>query len=729
MPSSIVVGKVLKIDAHPNADRLRVALVDVGKGRRWQIVCGASNLAVQQYVPVALPGTTLPNGATIKTTEIRDVASRGMVCSETELGIAKKSDGIMALDEATPGTTVTKLLGLDDDVLDLEIPPNRPDMLSVLGCAREYAALMNKRFMLPKWRVLPRGIVKNFRVSVESKEGCSFYGARRIDGVHVVSSPHWLQNRLRASGVRPINAVVDATNYVMVETGQPLHAFDGRAFPNGNIIVRQAKPKEVLRALDGINYALPSSAVVIANAERTLAIGGIMGSESSGIVQNTTSVVLEAAVFDPVLTRRTSKALRLQTEGSYRHERGTNPQVTLTALDRTATLIAELTGGAVLPGLATHGRVPQRTKTVSVSLERMNAMLSLRLTPSATVSLVKRSLSRVRSSQLTLTVTPPHWRNDLESEEDVIEEVARLHGYERLQKTYPVGPLRPSVVPPMLETERKLLDALVGFGGYEMKSYPWYSDRRCQEAGLSSAEHVVIANPFSADARLLRLHLHPNLLASAALASKARSVVFFVETGRVFRLTVPAPFEEDRLSFVVVGDDAYRLAKGYVNAGFASIGIPSEAVHFSPTLHPLGSGEKILAKSDVGVAMRLSDAERQRWKCKRETAFVELSLSALTALCRRQTYVPASPYPPVLRDLSFWIPASTSFAQVASVITAEPLCVSHTVFDVFEKEGKRALAVHLTFQATDRTLEAQDAERALHTISTNLTKRFHAEIR
>lgn len=728
LPQSVVVGKVLKIEPHPNADRLRIALVDIGKGRRWKIVCGAANLAVRQYVPVALPGATLPSGAVIKTAEIRGVASRGMICSEAELGIKKASEGIMVLDEAPLATPVARLLGLDEIMLDLEIPPNRPDMLSIIGCARDYAALTDKRFLQPKWKTFVRKPSRSMSVFIQAKDGCTLYSAQKIENINAAPTPQWMQRRLRASGIRPIHAIVDVTNYVMLETGQPLHAFDAEVFPNGRIIVRHARPGEKLLALDGTTYSLPETAVVIASSEKPVAIAGIMGGEETGVKNSTTAVVLEAAVFDPVLTRKTAKALKLQTESSYRFERTVNPVMTQMALDRASALIAEITGGTVLDGGASVGKTGATKRTIRLSLDRARTMLSLSITSSSAAKILKRAGHVIRVNAKTLVVTPPHWRVDIEREEDVLEELARLYGYARLQRTYFTAPARPGHAPMNYQAERMLVDVLVGFGAYETKLHPWYGERLAQDSGLAVSDHVKLANPLSADTGLMRLHLHLNLLRSASLAARANSMVFLLETGRVFRSS-KEPAEEDRASFVVVGADAYRRAKGFFQAAVEALGIPQRNLRMETVFHPLGTGEKVLGKEGIGHLIRLSEEELSRWKFRREVAFVELSLPALVAEMKPATFVPFSQYPPVLRDLSFWISPETLFADIVQAFKDVTTVTAYDVFDVFEKDGKRGIALHLTFQAPDRTLSAKEVDAKLQGLTDTLKKRFHATIR
>lgn len=735
IPDGVVVGSVLSVAPHPNADRLKVVSVSLGKGDPRQIVCGAPNIAAGQKVPVALPGTKLPNGVTIAEASIRGVRSSGMICAADELGLGDDHTGIIVLDtQATVGQAAARALGAGEIILELEVTPNRADCLSVLGCAREIAAVTKAKIRVPKFDRPDRSKLSSRQLAVQMQDraACPFYTARVIERIQVGPSPSWLRARLEAAGIRPINVVIDVTNYVMLDVGQPLHAFDARALPDRKIVVRRAKSGEQLHALDGKTYPLSPEILVIASSKAPIALAGIMGGEASGVQASTRDVVLESAVFDPLLVRKTSKKLGLISESSYRFERSVNPAMTVAALDAAATLLAKLAGGKVVRGRTVTGKIPRPPKPIALNLERVNYLLSLSLSSRAVVDLLKRDGARTSGTGKRLRVTPPVWRQDLAIEEDLIEEIGRLYGFPDLPLTHLMGTLRPAPLPPIWKLCDDLTSILAAAGGVELKNYPFYDGQLAARLALAKEQHLTVRNPLSREQELLRLELAPLVLKKAAMAVREESVLFLYEIGRCFAESGgPLPEESDHCALAATGPDAYRRLKGVLEHALDALGIPRTARSWEALSNQYGSGQRLLLHGHpAGGCVALSPARTAELKFRENAAVVELNLRPLSELRQERQYRHVIPFPPVRRDLAFWVPDSVTYDQVAAAIRgADPLLTEVELFDVFEKDRRRSLALHLTFQSPQRTLTAHEVETALERLREKLVRACGASIR
>ena len=436
LPATVVVGKVLEVKKHPNADRLRVTQVDCGEKESRTIVCGAPNVAVEKKVSVALPGTLLPDGTRIEVSAIRGVTSEGMLCAADELGLGSNHAGILILPEkAKIGERVDSVLP-SDTVYDVEVMPNRPDCLSVYGLAREIAAAEKKPLKKLPHPATIRG-KSPLKILLQDKKSCPFYSAQALTGVQVRPSPEWMQKRLLAAGIRPISAPVDITNYVMLEVGQPLHAFDARTIEGTTIVVRRAKAKESFLALDGVERVLEPTMLVIADVEKAVAIAGVMGGEHSGIQPDTKRVILESALFHSTSIYRTSRTLKLTSESSARFSRGVDAECVQLALSLATKLFVELCGAKPEGGPAVAGRLPRVTTPFSVNVRRMNALLGTQVSSSQMRTMLKRLGVFSTGAGDRLRVTPPSWRHDILIEEDIAEEVARSIGFNAIPRTIP----------------------------------------------------------------------------------------------------------------------------------------------------------------------------------------------------------------------------------------------------------------------------------------------------
>lgn len=731
LPSSVVVGTIVRIDPHPNADRLQVTSVDIGDGAVRQIVCGAKNIRKGQKVPVALPGTSLPNGITIAPAEIRGVASDGMLCAADELGLGSDHAGILVLPaSAKLGVPVGRVLAskANDVAIELEVTPNRPDMFSIRGVGREVAAL----FAIPFRPAAAHPTVKRgpvgVTVSVSAKKECPLYAVCRIDGVRVGASTPATQERLRAAGMRPVNAIVDLANLVMLETGQPFHAFD-TARVNGTLSVRRAAKGETLAALDGATYALAPNDLVIADARAPLVIAGIIGGQGSGVTEKTTSILLEAAVFAPATLRATSRRLGVTSDSAARFTRGVDASVTLSALAEVASRITRVSGGTIA-GTTVVGATSAKPHALRCDLPALERLIGT----TVPIARVRKGLTAlgmtVSGSKTTLLVTPPSWRSDIRIPEDVAEEIARMEGYDRLPQTLPSATLAPATLPDAYAVREKTRDALVVGGAYDTYTHAFYGEKLVANAGLPRERHVRIANPMSAEQSLLRMSALPLLLVAAAREARERESFALFEIGTCFVAAKgPLPEESTMLSVVVVGEDAYRRAKGLLHHAVRTLGMTDRAAT-SVRASAWGMGEEIAVDGKpAGTLALLSAGRRAAFKLQREAAVVEVDLRAWT-LPKPVRFSPTSAYPTIKRDLAFWVDESVHYATIEKVVSRHrPLLRSAELFDVFTKEGRVSYALHLTFGSSSKTLAAEDADAELARVSQDLVHHCAADIR
>ncbi|MDX1650368.1 MAG: phenylalanine--tRNA ligase subunit beta, partial [Myxococcota bacterium] len=475
---AVRVGHVLERRPHPDADRLSVCRVDVGEAEAVEIVCGAPNVAADQKVAVALPGVVLPDGTKIKRAKIRGVASRGMICSERELGLGDGHEGILVLPGSAPvGAPLSEVRPAGDTVLDLEITPNRGDWVSMLGMAREVRAHFGGTLTIPE-TAPPESdppTADAVEVEIRDAEGCPRYAARVVRGVRVGDSPPWLREHLEAAGLRPVNNVVDVTNLVMLELGQPLHAFDLDALRGRRIRVRSAQEGEKLETLDGQRRELRSEDLVIADGEGAIAVAGVMGGAESEVGPSTRNVLLESALFAPARVRRTARRLGLHSDASYRFERGVDPDGQARAADRAARLLAELAGGEVARGVveAEGAPPPLPPETIRLETARLNRLLGTDLADDAVAEILARvDVAADVEAAGVLACRPPRWRGDLHLPEDLVEEVARLHGYDRIASTLPHGALAGVGLPERRATREAVRDALCACGLAEVMTFP-----------------------------------------------------------------------------------------------------------------------------------------------------------------------------------------------------------------------------------------------------------------
>lgn len=749
--AGVLIGHVVERSQHPNADRLSVCLVDVGEPAPRTIVCGAPNVAAGQKVPVILPGASLPGGARIGEAKLRGVHSSGMICSEVELELGTDGEGIMILpDDCVPGTSFASAMGLDDVAIDFEVTPNRPDCLSVVGIAREVATLAQTALQLPVTDLQDPGppVVDCCRIDIDDPEGCPRYVARVIRGVQVGPSPAWLQNRLRSVGQRPINNVVDVTNFVMLELGQPLHAFDLKRLRENRIVVRRALADEHLQTLDGAEHKLNSEDLVIADGVGAVALAGIMGGANSEVDDGTTDILLESAYFDRRIVRRTASRLNLRTEASTRFERGGDVSMAPVASARAAALLAAITGGVIDHGCLDVYPAPRPEISIPLRPGRARRLLAADLGQGECRRVLEALGCQVDDGpEDELVVTVPTYRPDLEREIDLIEEVGRIHGYhevtgsDRLRGPIPVQP------PGEYELARSLRERLVGLGLDEIVTSSIVDDRWID---LADSPACRLANPPAEGVSQLRTSLVPGLLDVARRNFNQRQAgVALFEVGRVFTPTPGSlPQETLMISGLLAGDASASPWRGDRRAvdlldlkGILDV-LLGDKVTFTAaadtqTFLRSGQGASIEA-GDTSIGF-FGQAHRDlcgAFDVDREVFIFELK-GALVArqMSPDHVYTPLPKFPPIERDLAIVLDTGITAGQVLDVVRrVDPQLVEDAeIFDVYAGDqveaGKRSLALSLRLRSTSGTLEDRDADRVIDRILKRLGDAFEARLR
>jgi len=748
----IVVAQVMEAVQHPHADRLKVTQVDAGEGSLRQIVCGAQNYQVGDKVPCALPGTALPGGFTISETVMRKVESRGMLCSAAELGLPAGEDGLLILPADAPIGKPLKEMFDSDVLLELEVTPNRPDLLSHRGMARELATLLKtplKPLDLPARNV---GVAPTSSIQIDAPAACPHYTAVRITGVTVKDSPAWLKQRLESIGQRPINNIVDVTNYVLHELGQPLHAFDAAKL-SGGIVVRHAAEGEVFLALDASEHILTTDDLLIADASgRALALGGVMGGADSGVTEVTTDIVLESAYFTPSGIRRSSRRCALSSDSSYRFERGVDPAGVLAASALAVKLIVETAGGSAEVVTLTAGEAPVLTHPVALDVAKLNQLMgdSIPLTDAEAI------LSRLGLTKLAdATWEVPSFRADLQRHIDLVEEIARVHGLDKVPSRL-VGAFVPaSASDAAYDVDMLLRRRLAALGLYECQTIKLIAGHQVSDALMSrpllDGDLIRVKLPLSEDHAVMRPSLVPGLLASAVrnVSQQVKSLRFF-EMGRVFRNAGGGKArdqESDALAILLAGPtepfgwaQTERNADLYDLKAVLSALLGGREVRFAAKERPgfvLACDIKVEAQV-VGVFARLAAARERELDCTAPVYVAELDLAKLRKLLGGIQHVVDLPlFPGSSRDAAMELPLTTANAQIEAVIdkAAEPLLVGYECFDVFTDPSgaklaveRKSLAYRFHYRATERTLKSEEVDAAhqqlLAALSTQLGVKF-----
>jgi len=757
----VVVAEILSIRRHPNADRL--SLVEAKTDQEsYSIVCGATNIKQGQKVPLALVGARLPNGVEIKRSKIRGVLSEGMLCSEIELALGQDASGIMILSPRLPlGAGLGEALGLKDTVLDISITPNRPDCLCVIGVAREIAALTQQKVEYPPVSLTDRGeeIHQKTSVTILDQDLCPRYVARMIEGVKIGPSPHWVGDRLEKVGVRSINNVVDVTNYVMMEYGQPLHAFDFRFLEEGRIVVRRAKEGEAFVTLDGVSRALDGEMLMICDGVKPVAIAGVMGGLNSEIKDDTTTVLLESAYFDPAGNRRTSKKLGLETEAAYRFGRGIDYGGCVSAANRAAQLIQEWAGGRVVEGVVDVYPTPIRPEPIRLRTKRVHQILGTEISTKEAKNYLERLELEVREEKEDiLVVMPATFRGDLEREIDLIEEVARLNGYDRIPITLPTGPPSPEKRSKEFLMERKAIDLLNIHGYYEVITYgftsPAFGDRIGLPPDDPRRKSLRILNPLAEDFSIMRTSLVPGLMETVQynLSRKNANLKLF-ELKKVFlpQEGERLPREVKFLAGLAMGFDRgphwafpqrpvdFYDIKGCVEDLLDGLQIKeakfdkAEDVSY---LHPGKASKVVVGQEVLGVLGEIHPEVLGHYDVRGKGYLFEMDFSKMVKWAgegRRFQILPK--FPAVERDLSVVVDKAMEAERVMEAIRTfrQPYVEEVTLFDIYQEppipEGKKGISYRIRYQANDRTLTDEEVNQYHEKILFKLREVFPLDLR
>ncbi|MDD2422074.1 MAG: phenylalanine--tRNA ligase subunit beta [Heliobacteriaceae bacterium] len=769
----VVVGLVRAVEKHPGAERLWVCRVDPGTGE-LPVVTGAENVRPGQKVPVALVGASLPNGLVIREAEIRSVRSAGMLCSAAELALDEKTvapedrQGILVLPpDAVVGQPVAVALGLADPVMELELTPNRADCLAVVNVAREVAAITGQPLTLPVVTVREEGTGmtgNQVKVTIEDGELCSRYAARLFTDLQPGPSPAWMQQRLRSAGMRPINNIVDITNYVMLEWGHPLHAFDCDTVKDGHIIVRRARKGEKLVTLDGQERELNPENLVIADPEKAIALAGVMGGAATEITPDTRVILLEAAHFQPASVRRTARQVGLRSEASQRFEKGVNIATVTLAMDRVAQLIEQLGVAKVVPGYVDVYRRQWQPERIPFRVSRINALLGTALPSGEMANLFQRLGFKVTwdagEPGETGVVVAPTYRADLTGEHDLAEEVARLYGYDRIPTTLPVGrTTHGQRTWPQLCRE-KIVNTLVGCGLREVITFSFINPRHLDRLGLFSGEQkdkvVPVFNPLSEEQGVLRPTILPGLLEVAARNENRRVAdVAVFELGATFQAKAlplnELPVEKWRVAVLVTGrgpghwqrpslDYDFYYLKGVAEKLFTVLkinGVAWEPSVAYPFLHP-GRAARVSAGNGafLGYVGEMHPAVVEAYGLAGRPVVMELDVRCLIALAQAKAdYKPLPRFPSTDRDMAMLLPDTVPAGRVDQVIAAVggELVERWRLFDVYKgvqiPAGFHSLAYTIRYQAADRTLTDEEVNAAHEAIKQALATMLGAEFR
>ncbi|WP_350344406.1 phenylalanine--tRNA ligase subunit beta [Proteinivorax tanatarense] len=748
----VLVVEIKEISSHPDADKLSITEVSDGK-ETYQIVCGADNIEVGQKVPLATVGTVLPGNFKIKKSKIRGIESFGMLCSAQELKLdIAAEDGILILPSQTQiGTTIEEALELKDFIFELDLTPNRGDCLSMLGVAKEIAAITGANFKKPS-QLEDKKEVKDLEVILQTNN-CRSYVAQAFDNIIVKPSPIWLQIRLLKAGVRPINNIVDISNYVMLETGQPLHCFDQEAISTSKIVVKEAGEDFKLATLDNEQRDVGSGTLLITDSEKALAIAGVIGGLDSEVKDYSNKVVLESAYFDPTLVRRSAKQLGVKTDASARFEKGVDPQRVQFAANRATKLLAEICG-ATPQGRILTGDFSVAQHTIKVDVAEINAKLGLNLTCQEIVDIFKRLECQVEGDE-DLTVTPPTYRVDLQQPVDLVEEVARIFGYNKIPTSLPSMETTVGAKDIGSKLVDKIKDTLAGLGVFETMTYPFISKEDYRKTNMEWESSIKIANPLSENESLMRTSMLPSIL-SSVLHNQKHSIegIEIFEVGKVYQAkTVPLkehPKEDNILAIAISSETNYQHwykgksikkdfyhAKGILEDLFSSLNIVKWklAPASSYSYHPNKSGDIIVDGDILGTIGEIHPEISDNWGVKGEVIIIELNLSKLVSYWDDTiTYQGLAKHPAVYRDLAVIVDEEVKVGDMMDDLqnTNIKFITGSDVFDVYQgdniESGKKSIALSLTIQA-DRTLKEKEINKTVKQVMNLLEKKYSAKLR
>ena len=748
--NDVVVGHVLEVVKHPDADRLNVCKVDTGRGEPTTIVCGASNVAVGLRVPCALPGAKLPGDFTIKIAKVRGIESSGMLCSAKELGIAEEASGLLVLPNDAPvGQSIRQYLDLDDNVFELKLTPNRADCLSLTGVAREVAAIAGAQVKFVDVPEVAASIAEQRTVVLDAPAACPLYCGRVIKGVNAkAETPDWMKRRLERSGIRAISALVDVTNYVMLELGQPLHVFDNAKL-DGAVHARLAKPEEKLLLLNEQTIAIDSDVLVIADDSKALAMAGIMGGEESGVTLETSELLLESAFFAPKAIAGRARRYGFGSDASHRFERGVDFGGARRAMERATRLILDVCGGDAGPVVEARAEMPAR-HPVRLRTARAAAVLGMPLTVDQVAKLFSGLGLPYTQEGDDFLVNPPSWRFDIEIEEDLIEEIARLHGYDNIPAPAPRGPLSMLVQVEAQRPQARVRQLLVDRGYQEVVNFAFVEET--WEADFAANEQLIrLANPIASQMAVMRSTLFGGLISNLQtnLKRKQNRVRLF-ETGRTFHRSVAglpvAGFDQPwKLAGLAYGSalpegwgaaarkvDFYDV-KGELEALLAPAQLRFEKL-LHPALHPGRAAKVLLDGQVIGCLGELHPEWVQKYDLPTAPVLFELDFDAVKT-AHVPAYAEVSKFPPVIRDLAVVVEQNLQLQTLLDGLKGQlPALVQDVqLFDVYVGKGvpenKKSLAFRIVMQDTQRTLLDSEVDAAMQQLVSCLEQAFGAQLR
>lgn len=750
---NVVTGKVLTCEDHPDSDHLHVCTVDAGTGEILQIVCGAPNVKAGIIVPVALVGAVLPGGK-IKKGKLRGVESCGMICSHDEIGITEDmlgyepEYGILILPDDTPiGKDIKDIFGMDETVVEFEITSNRPDCFSIIGLARETAATFNKKFTIPevKFSENKENIADTISVEVQDKDKCKRYCARMVKNVKIAPSPAWMQERLRACGVRPINNIVDITNYVLLEYGQPMHAFDLRDLEDSKIIVRRAENGEIIKTLDEQDRTLTSDDLVIADGKRAVAIAGVMGGFNSEVKDDTTTVIFESATFNGASVRLTAQRVGLRTESSSRYEKGLDYHNTVPAVERACQLVEELGCGENVGGMIDIMGNVTDMKPLPFRPDKINAFLGTDLAAEQMVKIF--DALEIKTDLDKMTVTPPSFRPDLEGEADIAEEVARFYGYDKIPVTLLSGEATCGKKTARQQAQDSIMEILTAQGMYEIYTYTFTSpsifDKLNIPADSELRNTVKISNPLGEDTSIMRTTTISSMLDILSRNYNYRNAsARLFEIGKVFIPTESGklPDEPYKITLGMYGDNVdFFDIKGICEelmSGLHVSRVKYTAVTDNPTFHP-GRCAKIAAGGKtLGIIGEIHPSVCRKYGIETPVYIGELDFENIFLNMDKDIKFKELPkYPAVTRDIAMLVDKTVPVADIEEIVkkASGKLLESITLFDVYEgeqiPEGKKSVAYNAVYRALDRSLTGDEVQKVFDKAVKNLEHQLGAQLR
>ncbi|PRR76832.1 Phenylalanine--tRNA ligase beta subunit [Clostridium liquoris] len=750
--SNVVTGKILEIKPHTNAEKLVVCQINVGKEEPIQIVTGANNMKEGDIVPVALHGSTLPGGVKIKKGKLRGIVSNGMMCSEEELGIAGEEEvhGLMILSQDTPiGKDIKEVLGLDNSVIDFEITSNRPDCLSIIGIARETAATLEKKYNMPSLDYkcsCEDKITDNLKVEVRDNL-CRRYAARGIKNVKIAPSPAWMQERLLEAGVRPINNIVDITNFVMLELGQPMHAFDAREITSNTIVVERAKNGEKFTTLDEVERDLTDDMLCIKDGERTVALAGIMGGLNSEVKDDTTSIIFEFANFDGTNIRVSSKELGLRTEASSRFEKDLDPNLIQIAMDRACNLINELEAGDIMEGTIDIYPKKLEEHTLGVDSRWVNKFLGTNISKEDMKEYLNRLELRTEINEDILTITVPTFRCDINIKEDVAEEIARIYGYNNVPVTIANSAGEKGGKNRKQHLDDRVIEALIGSGLNQSISYSFVSPKVFDEILLPKdsplRKAVKIKNPLGEDYSIMRTTTLPSMMeALARNYSRNNEEARLFEIGKIYlpgEDEFKLPEERNIITIGLYGNVDYLDLKGIVENIVEHLGVFGARFtreNENPTFHP-GKTAKLYIKKDLaGTLGEIHPDVADNYGVDERCYIAELNLDLLYSHSNLNKMYKALPkFPAVFRDIAMLVDDNVLVQDIEDIIIKQggKMVEKVKLFDVYKgkqiPEGKKSIAYSILYRLENKTLTDEEVNKVHDKIVRTLENKVGAQLR